>query len=301
MTTQPIIPSASFAEAQSRFLDLLGQWARDCAERYAYAEPTNGHDQMTFVTGWEPYLLARPDPTLIKFLKDSRDRIANYFTARGQWRHGYWTMQEAHHGTEHFELFLGFLWRIDPDDPDTVAHFVDAAEHIVNGSDDAPAWWDENTGLFKSLCFAAAAIRAYRRKTGDARYDAAVLEGIEEADPFGFESIGMERGERTKRKPPGIGKRSDAPRWFEDGEPRRRSPVRLALAAELLGDEALAVRAVDLARAYFEIAREHFPDGRQHGCAASTISAIARGHGRDNNTGMATGVLGPLMEAFGGP
>ena len=41
-------------------------------------------------------------------------------------------MQEAHHGTEHFELFLGMLYRLDPDDAATTAQLLDAAEHIVN-------------------------------------------------------------------------------------------------------------------------------------------------------------------------
>jgi hypothetical protein len=85
-------------------------------------------------------------------------------------------------------------------------------------------------------------------------------------------------------------------RWFEDGRPRRHSPVLLSLAAEIRGDPELAARAVDLARAYFTIATRCLPDGREHGCAARTVNAVARGHGRDNGTGVVTGVLAPLLE-----
>ena len=87
------------------------------------------------------------------------------------------------------------------------------------------------------------------------------------------------------------------PNWFENGTPRRHSPVLLSVLAEIDGDSALATRSIDIARTYFALAREALPDGRRHGCAANTISAIARGHGRENNTGMVTGVLGPLIAA----
>ena len=48
-----------------------------------------------------------------------------------------------------------------------------------------------------------------------------------------------------------------------------------------------------------ELARSTLPDGRKHGCAANTISAVARGHGRDNNAGVMTAVLWPIVETFG--
>jgi hypothetical protein len=60
----------------------------------------------------------------------------------------------------------------------------------------------------------------------------------------------------------------------------------------------MALRAVDLACAYFRLARAVYPDGRRHGCSARTVSAIARGHGRCNNAGMVTAVLVPVMDAF---
>ena len=88
------------------------------------------------------------------------------------------------------------------------------------------------------------------------------------------------------------------PAWLENNQPRRHSPITLAVAAEISDDETLAIRTVDLARTYFGLAREVFPDGREHGCAARTVSAVARGHGRDNHAGMTTAVLGPIMSNF---
>jgi hypothetical protein len=82
---------------------------------------------------------------------------------------------------------------------------------------------------------------------------------------------------------------------LEDGAPRRFNPITLAVAAEISDDNRGAIRALDLARTTFTLAREAFVDGRNHGCAARTVSAIARGHGRENHAGMITAVLGPML------
>jgi hypothetical protein len=145
----------------------------------------------------------------------------------------------------------------------------------------------------------ADAIRAYRRATGDTRYDKTVVSLLRDIDPRAIEEIGIETGEHTQPWPRGIGKRGDMPRWFEDGTARRVNPITLAVAAEIAMDKSLATCALDLARTYLVLARAtRLPDGRHHGCAASTISAIARGHGRDNHAGMTTAVLEPLMQVF---
>lgn len=415
-------------------------WIDDCIVKYADAPPTDVHDQGTYTTGWEPYVRATGDADVLAFLKRLRDGVREHFVTTEQWHHGYWQMQEAHHGTEHFELFLGMLFRLDPGDAVTKAQLLDAAEHIVNGVAGVPPWFDAETGLFRSmylgtggvrtepgmelnlpdhlrfvnLCLlahqagggdryldftaryagvwadailagdvlpvgllppgpvydlageaeaayrsfvgmaghldddvdraenllasngtgaflslwqltgdarfrqalerlldvlatqlrdpdagaAADAIRAYRRATGDTRYDAAVLDAVADLDPFAVHEIGIEPVQRPGPRPHGIGKRNDAPNWFEDGQPRRCNPITLAVAAEIAGDGALATCALDLACTYFELAREVLPDGRHHGCAANTVSAVARGHGRENHAGMVTGVLGKIGDSL---
>ena len=67
-------------------------------------------------------LLARRDESVTAFLKDRRDRARTHFHDTDAWTHGYWRMSEAHHGTEHAELFLGFLHRLDPADDETRRH-----------------------------------------------------------------------------------------------------------------------------------------------------------------------------------
>lgn len=444
MITQTVPTSDNPTAARDAFLASVRSWAYACIERYENAPPNDVHDQGTYMTAWAPYIQAGDDRRALVFMKERRDRIRDHFVESGQWHHGYWRLQEAHHGTEHFELFLGTLFALDPDDAVTRSHLLDAAEHVGNWAPDIPRWFDTESGLFRSmylgtetvrtepgmelnipdhlryinLCLlayhmeqnpsrarryldfaadytrlwaeaivahrhlpigllpegtvyeltgdaetayrsfagmaghldddvdraenllasngtgallglweltqdnhflvaeerlldilvgqlsdpdagaAADAIRAYRRITGHQRYDAAVLQAVNiaarEVDPFNIETLSIEPDVQRTRRPHGIGKRSDMPNWFEDHRPRRHNPILLALAAEIRGDAALATRALDLAHTYFNLARATLPDGRHHGCAANTVSAVARGHGRENHAGMVTAVLGEL-------
>jgi hypothetical protein len=437
----PINPSPALADACDRFLADIRAWVRHCITGYDALPVSNVHDQATYTTSWEPYIRATQDEVALDFMIRWRDKIRDHYVASNQWRHGYWRMQEAHHGTEHYELFLGSLLRLRPDDAETGRQLVDAAEHMGNWAADVPPWFDWQTRLFKSLFFgsdglrtepgmdlntpdhlrcanicllaqqasgedrflelattyaghwaeailaqdaipigltvagplyalegeaatiyrgfageapdltaavdraenlltsdavqtfltlwqqtgqsqfraaaeklldllttqltdpdagvAAAAVRAYRQVTGDQRYDQVVLTAVAKFDPTGIKTIGFDPDvPRPPKRESGLGKRSDMPHWLENGQPRRHNPLTLALAAEITADTALATQAIDLARAYFNLARHHFPDGRDHGCAARTVSAIARGHGRDNHAGMITAVLGPLWHCF---
>ncbi|MCA1809122.1 MAG: hypothetical protein ABR497_00195 [Kiritimatiellia bacterium] len=436
-----IEPSQNATEACARFLDDLRGWIFDCMEKYSAVPPSDGHDQLTYTTAWEPFLCRTADGKALRFLEDARDAVAEHFTRKDLWRHGYWRMQEAHHGTEHFELFLGFMARVMPDNAATRRQLLDASEHLGNWSAAVPPWFDYAEGLYYALYFgadgvradgglglnmpdhlrcgnllllafsqsperkylelaadygrcwaeaivaddnrlpigltpagplydlhgpaeqvyrsfagmagllnddldraenilasggiqfflglwrhtgdvvflraverllniltgaltdpdagpAAAAIGDYRRVTGKRDYDAAVMQALGQLSPANISALSMDATIRRRGRPPGIGKRADMPQWLEDGQPRRLNPILAALAAEITGDLDLAARALDLGRAYFRLAMTCLPDGREHGCAAGTVSAVARGHGRDNNAGVTTAVLLPLLRFF---
>ncbi len=398
MYRRRIEPSHDLPHVCQRFLDDLRRWAYEAIGHYADEPATDVHDQGTYTTGWEPLLHAGPDERILRFLQQKRDRIREHFTGTQQWRHGYWRMQEAHHGTEHYELFLGALQRVLPEDRETARQLDDAAEHMGNWSTGAPDWFDWDRRRFHSLFFGADGLRtepgmalnspdhlrcvnicllaasnpdteaardryialatAYAGEWADAilagdalpialtpdgilyEFSAedkalyyafmgeapdlqaevdraenllgsdavntflrlwqesgkAVLEAVAQLDPFDITETALDTGyKRPARRASGVGKRSDAPRWLEDGRERRHNPITLAVAAEIDEDSALHARAVDLARTYFLLARAAFPDGRDHGCSARSVSAIARGHGRENHAGMTTAVLGPAL------
>ncbi|MFP4056763.1 MAG: hypothetical protein ACLF0G_07830 [Candidatus Brocadiia bacterium] len=437
---KPIESSPSLEAACARFLDEIGDWVRQCVDELADAPALDSHDQGTFTTAWASYIRARDGGRALRFATRLRDAARDHFVAQGRWHHGYWTVADVHHGTEHFQLFLGALLRLAPDDGETAAQLADAAEHLGNWVAGVPPWFDWEQGLFRALKFgtraveegrprvnlaphfrcvgiallahdatgeprylelaerhaarwadalladrelpagigpdgplyrlegetareyhafagqapklvaavdraenllasdavgclltlwertedsrfrlaaerildvlatqlgdpdagpAADALRAYRRVTCDDRYDGAVLDALRALEPFGFAQLAIETEPQREARPPGIGKRRDMPAWFEDGQPRRRNPILLAAAAEIAGHEPLAARAVDLARAYLALARQCYPHGREHGCSARSVSAVARGHGRDNGAGVVTAVLEPLLTSFG--
>ena len=468
IVSETIHDCASPDRACQRFLDELGLWIHACIRKYGNARVTDVHDQGTYTTAWEPWVAAGDSGPARGFLTTARDRIAGHFQKTGQWRHGYWRMNDVHHGTEHFELFLGALHRVDPTDGATGEHLVHAVEHLGNWSADVPDWFDWDAGLFRSRFFGTDGVRepqdvhvnvpdhlrcvnlclmahditscsrylklaalhggrwadaivadsalpvavsrsgpvyalsktsvsyraapnhaslatrlarrmstafnrtkkpvargrlitvhpaegmsevdkaerflasngvvtflrlwrltgrplfreaaerligtlvtqlgdadagavahvvaAYREMTGDHRYDEHVLTEVDRLAPWSFTEISVDTSSpRYSRQPPGVGKRKDMLQWFEDGRPRRHNPVLLAVAARIRNDQELATRAVDLARTYFALATRVFPDGRDHGCAARSVSAVARGHGRDNDTGMVTAVLAPML------
>ncbi len=438
----PFEASSSLEQARERLLADGQAWMHSCVERYANTPASDVHDQATYCSGWEPLLRAEADEEVLAFLKQTRDRIHRHYVESDQWNHGYWRMHEAHHGTEHFELFLAMLHRVDPEDEQTRDAFLDMAEHLGNWSPEVEAWYDEGSNSYRSTWFgsdgvrllpgceinvpdhvrcsnlaliaydisreeryldlalrqmrrwaepmasegwipvalipeqalrelneeqseayrnfagqspkhldqdvcraenllasdaprtllrlwqhsgealyrdaaeclldplatqlqdvdagpAAEALRIYRNMTqGSQRYDAQIRAILKPDRPKAFQHLSMDLSpKREMGEEIGVGKRSDRPLWLEDGKPRSFNPISLATVAQLDGDTELATLSLDAARSYLNLARKLFPDGRDHGCSSRSVSAIARGHGRDNHAGMLTAVLGPFMEA----
>lgn len=431
--------SPSFMAATAAFLAELGDWADLCVREYDATGPNDGHDQVNFTLAWEP-LIHSGRTDLLQVMARWRDEIREHFEENGRWHHGYWRKQEAHHGTEHFELFLGTLFQLSPDDRETCRQLRDACEHMGNWVAGVPDWFDWDRGVFRSMWLGTEVVRpepemaanvadhmrfvnlallayeatgqdryfgladiygrhwaaailngpslpvallpdgplyavdatmrdnyhgfagmagnladdvdraenllasgatdaflALHRMTGqdhwlaasrrlldalvgeigdpDAgaavvamcchdseeetpRYEKALTEAYLAANWSLPGKLGIQPTRREGPRPPGIGKRVDKPEWFEDGAPRKISPLLVAAVAEIADSEELARQAVDLARAYFALGRQALTGDRRHACGADSDAAVARGHGRENNAGVATGVLLPLMFRF---
>ncbi|WP_309396511.1 hypothetical protein [Cerasicoccus maritimus] len=144
----------------------------------------------------------------------------------------------------------------------------------------------------------AAAIRFYRRITKNARYDSLVMQEYAHLIPEGVEVIDLDVAPIFGSEVLGIGKYSDQPHWKEDGQIRQHNPILISLAAEISNSPALAAVALDFGTAYLSLAQRAFSDGREDSESARTVSAVARGHARDNGAGVVTEVLVPLMARF---
>ncbi|MDP0496455.1 MAG: hypothetical protein Q7Q73_09635 [Verrucomicrobiota bacterium JB024] len=142
----PSVPAAVVA-----FRDEVERWALHCREIYAGTPPTGSWDQTLYLSGWMPVLALKPTHPLPSWAREVRDNVARHCRQQGRWQHGYWRRMEVDRGMAHFERFLGALWRLDPRDTVTAAQFLDAAEHLFTPTEQATAWFDDETGLFRSV------------------------------------------------------------------------------------------------------------------------------------------------------
>ncbi|MFW5798894.1 MAG: hypothetical protein ACOCXX_04485, partial [Planctomycetota bacterium] len=148
---QTVDRSSCVDEAVERFLDEVHDWARAAIEHTGPNYTSDSHDGGTFMTPWLVLMQAREVPDVFDFFKAYRDAAKAHFEQAGHWHHGYWKQQEAHHGTEHFDIYLHTLWQLQPDDDATHRQMIDAAEHILNRVPEVPAWYEVETDRFISF------------------------------------------------------------------------------------------------------------------------------------------------------
>lgn len=178
------------------------------------------------------------------------------------------------------------LWRYCGED-----EFLQATERLLDVLVDA--LHDPDSGAV------ADAIRSYWRTTGSSRYNAAVISAARQQPVSEVRELALEEaGHPLKVRPVGVGKAVDMLLWRENGNPRRCNPALLALAAEVTEDHELATCVLDMGFGYFRLARQVLLDGRGKTSSSRTVSAVARGGGRENHAGVVTAVLKPLLETF---
>ena len=144
----------------------------------------------------------------------------------------------------------------------------------------------------------AAAWRKYRIITGDTTLDSEIETrvGPSEADAESAMLLLRPRGPH----PMGVGQRRDQVSWVisEGGErwrpDQRPSSAALVLNWDVTGDEKAAAQAMNMAAERMELGAAALADGREHGCAGRTVTAVASGHGRSAGIGEVTGTLYPL-------
>ena len=148
-----------------------------------------------------------------------------------------------------------------------------------------------------------ALLNRYRAATGDTSLDAAAQQALG-GRPSGEKSDDAAPvliAQTLSRVPvAGIGKRQDMVRWgweMRDGTLRGIDglpPSSAVLAWQISGNEEFAAWALRTVAQRVNLARTSLRDGRYHGCAGTSVGAVASGHGRDGGYGNVTGASYPL-------
>ena len=148
---------------------------------------------------------------------------------------------------------------------------------------------------------AAAAISYYRWTFNDANYDAAITENLQELPSTSPELLALVFPQETRRREPGVGKRSDMAYWGEWSDDGSVKPIRepstatLTLAYQVTGEIVYAVRALQSAATRLNIARRVLRGGREHADMGGAVCSVAAGHGRNWGQGAVTACYGPLL------
>ncbi|MEM8549474.1 MAG: hypothetical protein AAGF10_01660 [Verrucomicrobiota bacterium] len=136
----------------------------------------------------------------------------------------------------------------------------------------------------------AATLRHYRNFTGSSRYDGVVLAEVENLFPYWIKTLSLTLRSSVNE--------DDSPRypvWFENGIPRQHNPVLLSLAAEISANERLAVSALNLALAYFRLARLASASVSDYSLAPASVTTIAAGDWLNRRVGVVNEILRPAL------
>ena len=173
------------------------------------------------------------------------------------------------------------------------SRYVDAARKILRETLPVVAHpYSETPGML---------FAKYRRITGDKSFDGDIMERLRDEPPYEYLSALMITDTKPEAHPLGIGRRRDEIKWGyrnHDGSIREQtepSPSALMLGYHITHEHDWLNQALVMAATRLSLARRSLLDGRHHGDAGSTISAIASGHGRAAGAGTIVGTLYPAL------
>ena len=148
---------------------------------------------------------------------------------------------------------------------------------------------------------AAAALSYYRWTFEDTEFDAAIRAGLADLPDEPPELLALIFPQETRRREPGVGKRSDMAYWGEWSDDGSVKPIQepstatLTLAYQVTGEAVYAMRALRSAATRLQIARRVLRGGREHADMGGAVCSVAAGHGRNWGQGAVTACYGPLL------
>lgn len=171
----PTVTSAQ--DGVRQLLAEMSDWLTEALDRHLALPWQGGHDEGTFATSWAQYYDLTGDERVMRLARALRDGAVEW--GKTNFTHGYHRRQEAHHGPEHWAIFLAWVHRLDPQDEKTNDAILDAAHHIGNWVEGVPRWYrwevrrfvsthlgtehvgDDRTNIAEHLRFVRIALLAY--------------------------------------------------------------------------------------------------------------------------------------------
>lgn len=124
-------------------------WLHDVVSRDHGTSWKGIHDEGTYLTSFREYHRLSNDPEVGRLVQDRFNASEAWWSKHG--KNGYHKIQEVHHGTEHFTIFLAWLKETGIGDKEALdARLRNAANHIVIKGKKRRAWYDPETNRFAS-------------------------------------------------------------------------------------------------------------------------------------------------------
>lgn len=154
--------SADIKDAKEKLLNELFLWFQDIKMRHANTPWQGIHDEGTYLLSFRELLKLTIDESkkrdILQFLEErlkSSDKWLDHHL-----KDGYWSNQEAHHGIEHFCIYLNWMREVFPDHPIVKKQVMNASRHIIEKVHKKKPWYDTESKRFISIFLGS-------RKNGD--------------------------------------------------------------------------------------------------------------------------------------
>ncbi|MBN2153930.1 MAG: hypothetical protein JW839_20905 [Candidatus Lokiarchaeota archaeon] len=142
-------PDAPAGGSLAALLAWFKSWLSESAPANTVIPWKGIHDEGTYLTSWREYHLHAGDPDVVSYATRMLASADGWL--RRHLVHGYWRVQEVHHGVEHFIIFLAWIHEMDPAEPLHARQLRDASANIVDTGSKRLRWYDPGTNRFTSL------------------------------------------------------------------------------------------------------------------------------------------------------
>jgi hypothetical protein len=151
--TAKITISPTIEDAKEQILNELFLWFKDVQSRHSNTPWIGIHDEGTYLLSFREFIKLTFDESkrqeIINFLMERLQACDLYFDKH--LKDGYWSRQEAHHGIEHFCIFLNWMHELMPHHPIVKKQILNASRHLIEKLHKKEPWYDKESKRFVSI------------------------------------------------------------------------------------------------------------------------------------------------------